>query len=375
MRVQDGSTGANQVHYLFADHLGSTNVTYNTANSSSTAQRYYPWGTVRPGPGNTLPTGYTFTGQLDSGLGLMYYGARFYDGALGRFIQPDTIVPEPGDPQALNRYSYVLNNPLRYTDPTGMFSENAVYSYILNGECGGSSECAYNMYAQWQSNAEWWQMLMTAQAGDVLFGSFNIGGHPAEEFAFSFGGSGADVLAGIYSSDLAGNQVAGVLNQARLSDVFAGSASLVSFYAPYEFAWGGLVAFSSGQIVFRESMVSGMEYLPSYSFSLGGVMDDLGQRAQRAAQSKSIAMVACYGVSSPLCSIAVSVAHGTVASGSPMSRPGSYDHEFSAAGVTWIVAGTYQQGNRPGTVDWRHIGRGVVFGNRQVDFVLRVRFE
>jgi uncharacterized protein RhaS with RHS repeats len=59
MRVQDGVTGANQVHYLFADHLGSTNVTYNTANGVSTVQRYYPWGTVRPGPNNTLPTGYT----------------------------------------------------------------------------------------------------------------------------------------------------------------------------------------------------------------------------------------------------------------------------------------------------------------------------
>lgn len=59
MRVQDGTTSANQVHYLFADHLGSTNVAYNTANGNSTMQRYYPWGSVRPGPGNTLPTGYT----------------------------------------------------------------------------------------------------------------------------------------------------------------------------------------------------------------------------------------------------------------------------------------------------------------------------
>ncbi len=81
----------------------------------------YPWGTVRPGPNNALPTGYTYTGQLDSGAGLMYYRARHYDPSLGRFVQPDTIVPEPGNPQALNRYSYVLNNPLRYTDPTGHF--------------------------------------------------------------------------------------------------------------------------------------------------------------------------------------------------------------------------------------------------------------
>jgi YD repeat-containing protein len=58
-----------QTYYLLGDHLGSTNVTYNTATGSLTAQRFYPWGTVRPGPNNALPTGYTYTGQLDSGLG------------------------------------------------------------------------------------------------------------------------------------------------------------------------------------------------------------------------------------------------------------------------------------------------------------------
>jgi hypothetical protein len=46
-------------------------------------------------------------------------GARWYDPALGRFISPDSIVPQPGNPQSLNRYSYVLNNPLKYTDPSG----------------------------------------------------------------------------------------------------------------------------------------------------------------------------------------------------------------------------------------------------------------
>jgi RHS repeat-associated protein len=326
---------------------------------------------VRPGPNNALPTGYTYTGQLDSGLGLMYYAARFYDGALGRFISPDTIVPEPGNPQALNRYSYVLNNPLRYTDPTGMFSEDAVYSYILNGECGGSTECANNMYAQWQSNAEWWQMLMTAQAGDVLFGSFNIGAHPAEEFAFAFGGSGTDVLSGVYSSDLAGNQVAGVLNQTTLSDIFAGSASLVSFYAPYEFTWGGLIAFSSGQLFLRESLVSGVRYEHSYGFNLDGLFG----RAQRASQSKMISMVACFGVSSPLCGIGVSVVVGTLADGSPGAKPGPGDTVYSAGGVSWIFRSFADSTGTQDRLDVVHLGKGTVFGNRQVDFVLRVRYE
>ena len=49
----------------------------------------------------------------------MYYKARYYHPALGRFISADTLVPRPSDPQSLNRYSYVQNNPLKYTDSSG----------------------------------------------------------------------------------------------------------------------------------------------------------------------------------------------------------------------------------------------------------------
>ena len=63
-----------------------------------------------------------FTGQRwQDTIGLYDYRARWYDPALGRFISADTLVPEPGDPQSLNRFSYVNNNPLRYTDPTGHY--------------------------------------------------------------------------------------------------------------------------------------------------------------------------------------------------------------------------------------------------------------
>ncbi|RMD64559.1 DUF2380 domain-containing protein, partial [Candidatus Parcubacteria bacterium] len=57
----------------------------------------------------------------DATIGLYFYRARYYDPALGRFVQPDTIVPNPSNPQDLNRYSYVRNNPVRYTDPTGRY--------------------------------------------------------------------------------------------------------------------------------------------------------------------------------------------------------------------------------------------------------------
>ena len=50
---------------------------------------------------------------------LMDHIARFYQPSLGRFTQPDTIVPNPNNPQSLNRYAYVTNNPARYIDPSG----------------------------------------------------------------------------------------------------------------------------------------------------------------------------------------------------------------------------------------------------------------
>jgi hypothetical protein len=53
-------------------------------------------------------------------------GARYYDAALGRFISADTIIASLANPQSLNRYAYGLNNPVKYTDPSGYFSEDEI---------------------------------------------------------------------------------------------------------------------------------------------------------------------------------------------------------------------------------------------------------
>jgi len=61
-----------------------------------------------------------YTGQREmAGLGIYHYGARFYSPKLGRFLSADSIVPNASNPQDFNRYSYVRNNPVRYTDPSG----------------------------------------------------------------------------------------------------------------------------------------------------------------------------------------------------------------------------------------------------------------
>jgi len=70
----------------------------------------------------TTPTDYLYTGQrLEAEIGLYFYNARFYDAKLGRFTQADTIIPGAGKPLALDRYAYVANNPLKYTDPSGHY--------------------------------------------------------------------------------------------------------------------------------------------------------------------------------------------------------------------------------------------------------------
>jgi RHS repeat-associated protein len=117
--------GTGSPTYLLSDQLGSsTTVTDNSGNVIAT-NRYWPFGGVRSSTGST-PTDRLFTGQRqeppgDNALGLYNYNARFYSATLGRFISVDPVGGSESDPQGWNAYAYVRNNPLAYTDPTGMF--------------------------------------------------------------------------------------------------------------------------------------------------------------------------------------------------------------------------------------------------------------
>lgn len=73
---------------------------------------------------------------------LYYYNARWYDPTIGRFLQADTIVPGPTNPQAFNRYSYVSNNPVNYTDPSGhicVSDDGSGNEYTTSGDCAGTN--------------------------------------------------------------------------------------------------------------------------------------------------------------------------------------------------------------------------------------------
>jgi RHS repeat-associated protein len=107
--------------YLTNDHLDSTSVATTQAAAVASQQEFDPWGKVRSS--GISATSINYTGQRLDGTGLLYYHARMYDPLLGRFVSADPIAPRRSDPQSRNRYTYTLNNPLKFTDPTGYCSK------------------------------------------------------------------------------------------------------------------------------------------------------------------------------------------------------------------------------------------------------------
>jgi RHS repeat-associated protein len=120
-------------YYHVGDHLGSSNLVTDRNGALVQHREYWAFGQQRVRSESAQDYVFNrYTGQVfDDETGLYYYGARYYDPELGRFIQPDTIVPYPDDPQTLNRYSYVNNNPLKYTDPTGHIFGGIITGLII----------------------------------------------------------------------------------------------------------------------------------------------------------------------------------------------------------------------------------------------------
>ncbi len=140
MRV--ASVTGNAVSFTHADHLGGTNVVTSSTGAVIDRADYKPFGEFKQHIAGSNE-GYFFTDQYnDSESGLYYYGARYYNPMVGRFISPDWIVPGGTNTQAFNRYAYVLNNPLNFIDPSG----NAPGAYNgFNQFTLGSSSDSFNL--------------------------------------------------------------------------------------------------------------------------------------------------------------------------------------------------------------------------------------
>jgi RHS repeat-associated protein len=106
--------------YFIRDHLNSASVALDGTGAVVESAEYLPFGAARQAGVEITSTDYTFTDQeKDRSTGFYNYDARHYDPNASRFISPDSLLPNPYDPQQLNRYAYARNNPLKYVDPSG----------------------------------------------------------------------------------------------------------------------------------------------------------------------------------------------------------------------------------------------------------------
>ena len=117
-------------------NLGSSARLADSSGTQVKAIWYQPFGAAADEQGDATAR-YRYTGKQRDDSGLYYYGARYYDEQLGRFLAADSVLPDVYDPQQLNRFAYVRNNPIKLVDPDGHAAIAAivlgafVYSYFM----------------------------------------------------------------------------------------------------------------------------------------------------------------------------------------------------------------------------------------------------
>jgi RHS repeat-associated protein len=129
--VQNVVNGIAANRYTFTDHLGSIVAIANETGTIIEGGGFNAFGERRANDSATSITqaGYAsttrgYTGhEMVDGLDVIHMNGRIYDPTLGRFLQPDPIIQAPDNPQNWNAYSYVFNNPYKYTDPTGYLGQ------------------------------------------------------------------------------------------------------------------------------------------------------------------------------------------------------------------------------------------------------------
>jgi len=162
--------------YLHKDHLGSVIATSDESGANVTFMSFDAWGNRRdpddwsPITNNQSPitneaTDRGFTGHehLDH-VGLVHMNGRIYDPVIGRMISADPTIPRPFDLQSFNRYSYVNNGLLRYTDPSGFSLYEALQGTRYGGggdRLSSTSISAQNLSKYFNVNADTTGMNMT----------------------------------------------------------------------------------------------------------------------------------------------------------------------------------------------------------------------
>lgn len=203
--------------YFYTDHLGSLTIITNQSGSRTEERSYDAWGCLR-NPDNwsysnipamtLLDRGYTFHEHLPE-FGLINMNGRMYDPLVARFLSPDPYVQDPESTQGFNRYSYCLNNPLKYTDPSGEF-----WHLIIGAVVGG----VVNLMANADKVDNFWQGLGYFGTGAVA-GAAGAGIGAGVSSAIAGTGFGAGFI---------GSATAGTTTGFLAGAATSGSAGIIS---------------------------------------------------------------------------------------------------------------------------------------------------
>jgi RHS repeat-associated protein len=307
--------GTDAPNWLLGDHLGSTAITANSSGGKLAEVRYKAWGEKRYTNGTT-PTSFRYTGQrqeenLGGADGLYYYNARWVDPALGRFLSADTLIPQPGNVLAWDRYAYSYGNPVKYIDPDGhwpcsvsglglscsfsTFGYGAIIDQV--GKTLGvedASEIASDVMASVGLGLDITAEIVDAAASTIVTAAIIEGGTggavitlPGGGTAVVTGGLGASVgwaiaEIGVRPMILAGNIIATVATITTLSsDVITGESGLEAAFtlgaADTEFS-GHLSLGSASQVSTFASTAGWLSPLayPSLAMQTSAVLGDLG---------------------------------------------------------------------------------------------------
>lgn len=248
--------------YICRDHLGS--ITLVISDQYTKEYSYDAWGNLRNpwthelyipnSTQNSLYLGRGYTGHEHHGyFGLINMNARMYEPILGRFISPDPFVQMPDNSQNFNRYTYCLNNPLRYTDESGeWFLVDDLFAIII----GGAINLTSNII-QGNISGDFGECFAKGFAAFSAGGIAGWGGLHPELGGWAWGGA----IAGATNAWLGGATTAeGIL--------FGGAMGIVSSGAG---ALGGHLGNQLGSVIINGTKIASPAFASTITGALGGV--------------------------------------------------------------------------------------------------------
>ncbi|HKI00413.1 MAG TPA: RHS repeat-associated core domain-containing protein [Thermoanaerobaculia bacterium] len=194
-----GLLSSGQQRHFDVDHLGSVRLVTDAAGNQVSFHRYYPFGREQTALQEGDPMKFTgherdFANVAGDGDDLDYMHARHYSMITGRFLSYDPIGGNPSAPQSWNRYAYVMNRPMTYTDPYGLIGFTHIFLPVgMTLDDFSFSETIYVVTTAWRGTTSnpftgMWG-LSSLLSGSSLFSSLTALGDLAylRPSDFSFG--------------------------------------------------------------------------------------------------------------------------------------------------------------------------------------------